>query len=29
VKPPAPRYQRGVMAKYARQVSSAAVGAVT
>jgi dihydroxy-acid dehydratase len=29
LKPPAPRYQRGVMAKYARQVSSAAVGAVT
>ncbi len=27
--PPAPRYQRGVMAKYARQVSSAAMGAVT
>ena len=28
-KPPQPRYSRGVMAKYARQVSSAAVGAVT
>jgi dihydroxy-acid dehydratase len=28
-KPPAPRYQTGVMAKYARMVSSAAVGAVT
>jgi dihydroxy-acid dehydratase len=28
-KPPAPRYQSGVMAKYARMVSSAAVGAVT
>jgi dihydroxy-acid dehydratase len=28
-KAPAPRYQRGVMAKYARQVSSAAMGAVT
>lgn len=27
--PPPPRYKRGVMAKYARQVSSAAVGAVT
>ncbi len=27
--PPAPRYQRGVMAKYANSVSSAAVGAVT
>ena len=27
--PPAPRFTRGVMAKYARQVSSAAVGAVT
>ena len=27
--PPAPRYQTGVMAKYARMVSSAAVGAVT
>ncbi|HZU42306.1 MAG TPA: dihydroxy-acid dehydratase [Terriglobales bacterium] len=27
--PPQPRYSRGVMAKYARQVSSAAVGAVT
>ena len=26
---PAPRYQTGVMAKYARMVSSAAVGAVT
>ncbi|HET7186387.1 MAG TPA: dihydroxy-acid dehydratase, partial [Terriglobales bacterium] len=28
-KAPAPRYQRGVMAKYANQVSSAAIGAVT
>ncbi len=28
-KPPAPRYQRGVLAKYARQVSSAHLGAVT
>jgi len=28
-KPPQARYSRGVMAKYARQVSSAAVGAVT
>ncbi len=28
-KPPAPRYQRGVMAKYAASVSSAAIGAVT
>ena len=27
--PPAPRYARGVMAKYARQVSSASLGAVT
>ncbi|MEP6475236.1 MAG: dihydroxy-acid dehydratase, partial [Gemmatimonadota bacterium] len=27
--PPAPRYTRGVLAKYARQVSSAAFGAVT
>lgn len=27
--PPPPRFTRGVMAKYARQVSSAAVGAVT
>jgi dihydroxy-acid dehydratase len=27
--PPAPRYQRGVMAKYAATVSSAAQGAVT
>lgn len=27
--PPAPRYQRGVLAKYAKQVSSASVGAVT
>ena len=27
--PPAPRYQRGVMAKYANTVSSASVGAVT
>ena len=29
IQPPPPRYQRGVMAKYARQVSSAAMGAVT
>jgi len=28
-KKPAPRYQRGVLAKYARQVSSASLGAVT
>ena len=28
-KPPAPRYPAGVMAKYARQVSSASLGAVT
>jgi dihydroxy-acid dehydratase len=28
-KPPAPRYETGVMAKYARLVSSAALGAVT
>jgi len=28
-KPPAPRYKRGVMAKYARHVSSASEGAVT
>ena len=28
-KPPAPRYQSGVMAKYARLVSSASRGAVT
>ncbi len=28
-KPPAPRYTRGVLAKYASQVSSACVGAVT
>ena len=28
-RPPAPRYPTGVMAKYARMVSSAAVGAVT
>src|SRR4029453_9277844 len=28
-KPPAPRYQWGVMAKYARLVSCASVGAVT
>jgi dihydroxy-acid dehydratase len=28
-KAPAPRYTRGVLAKYARQVSSAALGAVT
>jgi dihydroxy-acid dehydratase len=27
--PPAPRYSSGVMAKYARHVSSAALGAVT
>ena len=27
--PPAPRYKRGVLAKYAKQVSSASVGAVT
>jgi dihydroxy-acid dehydratase len=27
--PPAPRYTRGVLAKYARQVSSASTGAVT
>jgi dihydroxy-acid dehydratase len=27
--PPPPRYERGVMAKYARTVSSAAIGAVT
>ena len=27
--PPAPRYTRGVLAKYARQVSSASLGAVT
>ena len=27
--PPAPRYERGVLAKYARLVSSAAEGAVT
>jgi dihydroxy-acid dehydratase len=27
--PPAPRYQTGVMAKYARMVSSASIGAVT
>ena len=27
--PPAPRYRRGVLAKYARLVSSASVGAVT
>jgi len=27
--PPAPRYTRGVMAKYARQVSSASIGALT
>ncbi len=26
---PAPRYTRGVLAKYARQVSSASTGAVT
>lgn len=28
-KPPAPRYTRGVLAKYARSVSSASLGAVT
>ena len=28
-KPPAPRYTRGVLAKYAKLVSSASVGAVT
>jgi dihydroxy-acid dehydratase len=28
-KPPAPRYSSGVLAKYARQVSSASVGAIT
>ena len=28
-KAPAPRYKRGVMAKYAASVSSAAIGAVT
>ena len=28
-KPPAPRYTRGVLAKYARLVSSSSVGAVT
>jgi len=27
--PPPPRYQRGVLAKYAKQVSSASLGAVT
>ena len=27
--PPAPRYERGVMGKYARLVSSAAEGAIT
>jgi dihydroxy-acid dehydratase len=27
--PATPRFTRGVMAKYARQVSSAAIGAVT
>jgi dihydroxy-acid dehydratase len=27
--PPPPRYQTGVMAKYARMVSSAAIGAIT
>jgi dihydroxy-acid dehydratase len=27
--PPAPRYRTGVMAKYAAQVSSASLGAVT
>jgi dihydroxy-acid dehydratase len=29
VKPPAPRYKSGVMAKYARHVSSASLGAIT
>jgi dihydroxy-acid dehydratase len=28
-RPPKPRYTRGVLAKYARQVSSASTGAVT
>ena len=28
-KPPAPRYTRGVLAKYAKQVSSSSLGAVT
>jgi dihydroxy-acid dehydratase len=28
-KPPKPRYTRGVLAKYARQVSSASTGAIT
>ena len=28
-KPPVPRYKQGVMAKYARGVSSASLGAVT
>jgi len=28
-RPPKPRYTRGVLAKYARLVSSASVGAVT
>jgi dihydroxy-acid dehydratase len=28
-RPPAPRYQRGVLAKYARLVSSSSVGAIT
>ena len=28
-RPPAPRYTRGVLAKYAKQVSSASTGAVT
>jgi dihydroxy-acid dehydratase len=28
-KPPAPRYTRGVLAKYARQVASSSLGAVT
>jgi dihydroxy-acid dehydratase len=28
-KPPKPRYQRGVLAKYAKQVSSASLGAIT
>jgi dihydroxy-acid dehydratase len=28
-RPPEPRYARGVLAKYARQVSSSSLGAVT
>jgi dihydroxy-acid dehydratase len=27
--PPRPRYEKGVMAKYARSVSSASIGAIT